>query len=223
MQRIEIQVARRDPQITARSLRREGKLPAVFYGAGGKNIQVEVDARQFTRLGLGSSGAHLIRFNSEEPALNNGVALVREVQTHPVSGALVHVDFLRLDLSKPVEAEVALSFVGKPLGVVEGGILQPLRRELHVRALPDNLPGEIVVEVSGLNIHDSVHVADVALPEGVEALFTENFTVVTVVPPVVEAVAEEEEAEAEALEAGAVAAEEAPGEDAGDEAEEKSS
>lgn len=205
MQRIEIEVVKRDPHAGVGSRRKAGKLPAVYYGAGGENIAVEVDGHEFVKLGLGSAGAHLIRFKSQEPRLNAGIALVREIQTHPVSGTPIHVDFLRLDLSKPVEAEVSLSFVGKPEGVVEGGILQPLRRALMVRALPDNLPSEIEVDVSSLAIHDSIHMADVVLPEGVEVSSAENFTLVTVVPPVVE-VAAAEEGELEAGEEAAAAA-----------------
>jgi len=218
MQRIEIEVAKRDSAIGAGLRRRDGKLPAVYYGAGGENITVEVDGHEFVKLGLGSAGAHLIRFKSQEPSLDAGIALVREIQTHPVSGKPIHVDFLRLDLSKPVEAEVSLSFVGKPAGVVEGGILQPLRRAVMVRALPDNLPTEIEVEVSALAIHDSIHLEELQLPEGVEVLSTENVTLVTVVPPVVEAAADEGEEEAGEETPGEAAATEAgAGESTGEE------
>jgi len=206
MQRIEIQVAKRDTTVAAKDVRRGGRLPGIIYGVGGPNIAVDVDSREFVHLGLGSSGAHLIRFASSDSALSTGVALIKDIQVHPVSGSPLHVDFLRVDPNKPVEAAVALSFVGKPAGVVEGGILQPLRRELQVRALPDKLPEVVEVDVTPLNIHDSVHVEEVTLPEGVEALFTENFTLVTVVPPVVEveATAEGEEA-VEGAEAAAAA------------------
>jgi large subunit ribosomal protein L25 len=195
MQRIELEVNKRDTTRKARAVRRAGQLPGVFYGAGGANVPVEVDAHQFTKLGLGSSGAHLIRFKSSEPALNDGVALVRDLQSNPLTGRPIHVDFLRVDPTKPVEASVVLSFVGKAPGVVEGGILQPLRREIDVRALPDRLPSVIEVDVGALNIHDSVHVEELGLPEGVEAVYQENFTVVTVVPPAVEAAPVEEELE----------------------------
>jgi len=207
MQRIEIEVNKRDTSRNAKAVRRAGRLPGVFYGAGGANVPVDVDAHQFTKLGLGSSGAHLIRFKSSEPALNDGVALVRDLQSNPLSGLPIHVDFLRVDPTKPVEASVVLSFVGKPPGVVEGGILQPLRRELDVRALPDRLPSVIEVDVSALNIHDSIHVQELVLPEGVQAVYHENFTLVTVVPPVVEAAPTEEALEevAAAPEAGAAA------------------
>jgi large subunit ribosomal protein L25 len=207
MQRIEIEVFRREPNATARALRREGRLPGVFYGVGGGNVHVHVEAHAFNKLGLASTGAHLIRFSSEDSALSGGVALIKEVQTHPVNGSPVHVDFLRVDLNKPVDANVALSFVGKAAGIVEGGILQPLRREVQVRALPDKLPESIEVDVTALGIHDSLHIEDVTMPEGVEIVFSENFTLVTVVPTVVEVEETTEEEGELAPEAAAAAAE----------------
>lgn len=197
MQRIELEVNRRDTAAKkVGHVRDGGRLPGVFYGAGGDNIAVDCDAKEFSRLGLGSSGAHLIRFASSEGALNGGVALVREIQTHPVQGTPIHVDFLRVDPTKPVEANVVLGFTGKCAGVVEGGILQPLRREVEVRALPDKLPSVIEIDVTNLQIHDSVHIEEITLPEGVELVGTDNFALVTVLPPVVEV------AEAAAEEAG---------------------
>ena len=212
MQRTELHVRKRDLRQNARALRREGRLPATYYGAGGPTVAVEVTALEFTRQGLGSSGAHLIRFSSDDPSLEGGVALVRELQINPLSRVPMHVDFLRVDVTKPVETEVALSYVGKAKGLIEGGIVQPLRRVLEVRALPDKLPDVIEVDVSDLGIHDSIHVADLKLAEGVEAVYADNFTLVTIVPPVVEAaLTPAEGAPAEAVPAeGAPAKEEKP-------------
>jgi large subunit ribosomal protein L25 len=213
MQRIEIEVVRREPNENAGVLRREGRLPGVFYGAGAGNLSVHVEAHAFRKLGLGSAGAHLIRFNSTDSALQGGVALIKSVQTHPVNGSPIHVDFLRVDVNKPVEAAIALTFTGKAEGVVEGGILQPLRREVQVRALPDKLPETIEVDVTPLVIHASLHIEELVMPEGVEAIFTENYALVTVVPPVVESAAGAEgEEEAEAAAAAPAGGGDAPAE-----------
>lgn len=187
MERIEIQVNKRDPNSNPKGLRRSGQLPGIVYGAGGADVSVAVELRQFERSGLSGAGSHIVRFASSEPKLDGNMAIIREVQVNPLSGRAIHVDFLRIDMSKPVDAFVPLSFVGKAAGLVNGGILQPLRRELEVRALPDRLPNAIEVDVTPLDIGDSIHVADLKLPEGVEALdVQENFTLVTVVPPAVE-------------------------------------
>lgn len=208
MERIEIQVNKRDSKSNPKGLRRSGQLPGIVYGAGGADVSVAVELRQFERSGLSGAGSHIVRFASADANLNGDMAIIREVQVNPLSGRAVHVDFLRIDMSKPVDAFVPLSFVGKPAGAINGGILQPLRRELEVRALPDRLPNAIEVDVSPLDIGDSIHVADLKLPEGVEALdVQENFTLVTVVPPAVEEAPAVAEAAAEGAPAAAAGAE----------------
>ena len=189
MRSIELNVSRRDNAEQPKGLRRSGSLPGICYGAGSGTVSVKVDAHEFKRSGLSGRGAHLIRFRSSEPALDQRLALIHEIQTHPVSGTPVHVDFLRIDENKPVTTRVALSFVGKAKGLIDGGILQPIVREIDVRALPAALPEQVEVDVTPLGVHDSLHVADLAMPAGVEAVFAENYTVVTVAAPTVETAA----------------------------------
>jgi len=208
MERIEIQVNKRDSNSNPRGLRRGGQLPGIVYGAGGADVAVAVELRAFERSGLSGAGSHIVRFASADSNLDGNMAIIREVQVNPLSGRAIHVDFLRIDMSKPVDAFVPLSFVGKPAGAINGGILQPLRRELEVRALPDKLPNAIEVDVTPLDIGDSIHVTDLKLPEGVEALdVQENFTLVTVVPPAVEEAPAAAEAAAEGAPAAAAGAE----------------
>ncbi|HYB97601.1 MAG TPA: 50S ribosomal protein L25 [Candidatus Limnocylindrales bacterium] len=187
MRSIELNVSRRDNAEKTKTLRRSGALPGVCYGAGSGTVSVKVDAHEFSRSGLSGRGAHLIRFRSSEGALDQRLALIHEIQTHPVTGKPLHVDFLRIDENKPVTTRVALAFVGKAKGIIDGGILQPIVREIDVRALPANLPEQVDVDVTPLGVHDSLHVADLVMPAGVEAVFTENFTIVTVAAPTVEA------------------------------------
>ncbi|NQY91844.1 MAG: 50S ribosomal protein L25 [Deltaproteobacteria bacterium] len=195
MRTVQLEIKRRDGSVKSRLLRRDGLIPAIFYGQGESEISVQVNAREFDRSGLGSKGAHLIRFNSADSSLNECIVLIKESQHHPVTGLTSHVDFLRVDLATPIIANVTLSFTGKSVGVVNGGILQPVVREVEVKALPSDLPESIEVDVSGLDIHDVLHIEDLVVGEGVEMLFTDNFTVVTVTPPIAEEVVEEEEEE----------------------------
>ncbi len=185
MESIELEVSKRPEGAKAHQIRRDGRIPGVFYGAGGPSVSVSVDARTFERSGLRSGGAHMVKVMSDDSALAGGLALVKAVQINPVTGATTHVDLLRVDVNKPVTASVGLNFVGKSAGVGEGGILQPIRRELEVRALPSALPESLDVDVTALGVGDSIHVEDLTLPEGIEAIFTENFTLVTIVPPTV--------------------------------------
>ena len=186
MRSIELTVVSRPVEESPRRLRKAGSLPGVLYGAGAESVCVKVDAHEFAKSGLASHGAHLIKLRSVEAALDQGLALIQDIQGHPVSGKPIHVDFLRVDANKPVTTSVALAFVGKAKGLIDGGILQPARREIEVRALPVNLPEQIEVDVTSLGIHDALHVADLALPEGVEAVYQDNFTIVSVLSPTVE-------------------------------------
>jgi len=190
MRSIELNVVSRPVGESPRRLRRAGEIPGVLYGAGTDSVCVKMNAHEFAKSGLAGHGAHLIKLRSNEAALDQGLALIQEIQGHPVSGAPIHVDFLRVDANKPVTASIALAFTGKAKGILEGGILQPVRREIEVRALPHNLPEQIEVDVTALGIHDALHVADLTLPEGVEAIYQDNFTIVSVLPPTIEAAPE---------------------------------
>lgn len=198
MRSIELNVVSRPVKEKSRRLRKAGSLPGVLYGTGAESVCVQVNAHEFSKSGLATRGAHLIKLRSPEATLDQGLALVQDIQGHPVTGLPIHVDFLRVDATKPVTANVALHFTGKHKGAIDGGILQPSRRELEVRALPGNLPEQIDVDVTELGIHDAVHVADLQMPAGVEAVFQDNFTIVSVLSPTVESGAAAEGAAAAA-------------------------
>lgn len=190
----------------ARRARAQGRIPAVFYGAKSEGQNLTVDARDFSRRIANLEGTHLIELRSSTAGLDKRMVLLREVQHHPVTGAPVHADFYEVMLDQAIVVRVALHFEGKAAGVALGGILQPIVREMEVRCLPTAIPDFISVDVSPLAIHDALHVKDLQLPEGVEAMLDEDETVVSVVPPTAEAKPEGEGAE------GAVAA--AAGDDA---------
>jgi large subunit ribosomal protein L25 len=186
----------------ARRLRRAGKVPGVFYGPKSSAMPIAVDRKDFAAHVANLEGSHLIRFESGAKDLQKRVALVREVQHHPVDGGILHVDFYEVDLTQRLRVTVPLHFVGKAKGVAEGGILQPIIREMEVECLPTDIPQFIEVDVTPLDIHDAVHLADVPMPASVTAVVETNEAVVTVLPPSVEEV---KVAEAEG-EAGAVPA-----------------
>lgn len=188
METIEIQVEPREAGAKgkAKQLRREGKLPGIFYGPKAESVPLELDRRDFLSRVAGLEGSHLIRIKSSSPLLAERVALVKEMQFHPVTGEVVHADFYEVDLSARIRVKVPLHFVGKAEGVVRGGILQPVVREIEVECLPMDIPEYFDVEVSSLDIGDSLHVKDLSIPEGVTAVYESNLTLVTVVPPTVE-------------------------------------
>ncbi len=172
-------------------LRRGGSLPGVVYGPGFEAVAVTVNERDFGRSIAGLEGAHLIELSSGDPRLDHRQVLVRDVQIDPLSRRPIHVDFYAAPLDRRIGVSVALHFEGKPVGVAAGGIMQPLIRELHVFCLPVAIPDAITVDVSGLAIHETLHVSQIELPPGVETAGHEDLALVTVLPPTVDKKAEE--------------------------------
>jgi len=193
----------------SRRLRTAGRIPVTFYGPKRTPLSIAVDAKEFKTKIDRLEGSHLIKLRSDSSDLLNRVALVRGTQHDPVSGQVLHVDFYEIDLTQKLTIAVPVHYVGKAVGVaVQGGILQPIRREVDVNCLPSDIPEYIEVDVSGLNIHDAVHVSELEPPSGVEFAYESDFTLVTVLPPTVEEVkveAAEEGAEVAAAPAEAAA------------------
>jgi large subunit ribosomal protein L25 len=185
---VEIQIEPRETGTKgkAKRLRRDGKLPGVFYGPKAQTVPLEVDRKDFMSRVADLEGSHLIRIKSGSPLLADKVALVKEMQFHPVTGEVLHADFYEVDLSAKIRVKVPLHFVGKAVGVVRGGILQPIVREVEVECLPMDIPEFFNVEVSELDIGDSLHVTELVMPEGVVAASESDLTLVTVVPPSIE-------------------------------------
>ena len=190
MDEIALKVSPRDHRgkSAAGRMRREGQIPGIFYGPKSAAMPIAVDGKFFASHVANLEGSHLIRFESPVADLQRKVALVREVQHHPVTGGILHVDFYEVDLTRRLQVTVPLHFVGKARGVADGGILQPIVREMEVECLPSDIPQFLEVDVTALAIHDAVHLADVQMPPNVTAVFETNEAVVSVLPPTVEEV-----------------------------------
>jgi large subunit ribosomal protein L25 len=172
----------------ARTLRREGKVPAVLYGANRDAVTVAVVGKEFeTKVGA-IEGTHLIRLSSPAADLGGRLVLVKEVQRHPVSRELLHTDLYEVDITAKIKVRVPLHFIGRAEGVELGGILQPVRRDVEVLCLPTEIPDFLEIDVSALGIHDAIHISDLKPPAGVEIPFDSDEALVTVLPPVVEEV-----------------------------------
>src|SRR5215468_5983120 len=189
METIELGVVpRASDKRSARQVRREGKVPAVLYGAKRETTAVAVDGKEFeTKIGS-IEGTHLIRLTSSSGELGGRLVLVKEVQRHPVSRQLLHTDLYEVDVTAKIKLRVPLHFIGRAEGVELGGILQPIRREVEVLCLPTEIPDYLEIDVSALGIHDAVHISDLKPPEGVEIPYDTDEALVTVLPPVVEEV-----------------------------------
>jgi len=167
----------------ARKARAAGEIPGVLYGHGEEPVPVAIGARDFDLALRSHRGGNAI----VSLALNGGeyTALVRAVQYDPMTHAILHLDFQHISLTETIEVKVGVHLTGIAVGVKDGGgILETILRELEVRCLPTAIPPSIEVDVSHLQIGDSIHVRDIQVPD-VTILNDGGETVATVVPPTV--------------------------------------
>ncbi len=168
----------------AHNLRRDGRLPAVVYGEGGETLEISIETRAFETM-----LRHHERVVDLELDGSSQQVLIHEIQWDHMGDHLMHVDFIRASRGKKVEVEVVLEFVGHPKGTPRGEFVKNLQ-ELKIEATPRSIPEHVSVNVTDLDVGDSLHVSDLEMPEGVTCL-TEPETLVCGV----HARAEEEEVE----------------------------
>lgn len=163
-----------------RRLRREGLVPGVLYGRGGDPLPFAVDAREL-RHALHASGAVIeLSFDGKSTP-----AVLKDAQHHPVRGETTHVDFLRVDLTKPIEAVVPLELDGAEdgPGVRDGGVVDQTLREVRVEALPNEIPESIRLDVSELQIGDTLALGAAVIPSGVKLIDDPESVAVSVLAP----------------------------------------
>ncbi len=171
----------------ARKLRVKGLLPAIFYGPRSKAIPLVIDAKEFAKTLQTEAGENVLIdldiLKDNQSARK--VVMVKDLQVDPLKRITLHADFYEVAMDEMVTIEVPIHLVGKPEGTKVGGILEQVRRVIQIQCLPADIPKSIDVEVSSLKIGDSVHVQDIKV-EKAKILADTNFTIATVVPPVVE-------------------------------------
>src|SRR2546423_5519123 len=168
-----------------RKLKAAGSVPAVIYGSKDKPEALQVSRRDINALLSHAAGENILV--ELEVAGQSRLALVQEVQHAPVGGAVLHVDFHAVSQDEVIEADVPLEPVGTANGVKNmGGLLEQNLRSLSIECLPRDLPDVIRVDVSALNIGDSIHVRDLPLPDGVTTRIQQDLTAFSVLAPTVE-------------------------------------
>lgn len=185
----------------ARALRRTGKVPGIVYGGKEAPLKVAVPLKELTKELTTNA-----RFFTSVLELDLGDAtarvLPREAQLHPVSDVPLHIDFIRAEKGAELTVEVPVRFVheAQSPGLKRGGVLNIVRREVELVCPADAIPGELVVDLAGFDIGESIHVSHVTLPPGVRPTITDrDFTIASIVPPTVAVEATDEgEAEGEA-------------------------
>lgn len=181
-----------------RKVRAKGTLPVVLYGGDQEPVSLKLDSHQFELLVHGRSGEHaVVSIEVEDKPESNSPALLKAVQRHPVRGHILHADFLRIRLDERIATIVPVRATGQPVGVIEGGVLDQQLREVEVECLALEVPDEILIDITALQVGDSIHVAQLTVPENVTIVTDPERPVVAVHAPRVVKEEEPEEVEGE--------------------------
>jgi large subunit ribosomal protein L25 len=199
-ERVKLEVAERDSRGSSESrrLRKQGFIPGVLYGRGKQPHAFCVHERELRRVLTGPSGLHAILDVVLDGQKTTHASILKDYQQDVITGRIAHIDLQEVRLDEPIQAQVVIELVGESQGTKEGGVLSQVSREINVEALPLEVPERIEVDVSAMNIGDTLRLADVSQQEGVTFLDDPEETVlatVTVPTQIIEPEPEEEELE----------------------------
>ena len=171
----------------AKKLRSKGLVPAIFYGPRSQSISLVIHSKDLAKVLQTEAGENVlidldIRKGDQS---DRKVVMLKDIQIDPLQRITLHTDFYEVTMDQMVTVEVPIHLVGKPEGTKMGGILEQVRRAIEIQCLPTNIPKSIDVDVTPLKIGDSIHVQDIQV-EKAKIISETNFTIATVVPPVVE-------------------------------------
>jgi large subunit ribosomal protein L25 len=165
----------------ARKLRAAGKIPAVLYGQGVDTTPLTVDSRELTHLLHGSAGSNVLVdlvVDGEEH-----LAIPREIQRDHIHSRFVHVDFLAVSRTQTITVSVPVHETGEAVGVKEGGVVEHHLREVQIECLPQDVPDELVIDITNVELGEMVHVSDLQTPDGVTILTNPDDAILSVITP----------------------------------------
>lgn len=176
---IEVQKREKTGKGANRRARSGGRIPAVVYGGGKESVSIEIDRKSMLDL-MKKAGSenpiYLLKLGDSQRH-----AMIREVQTHPISRQVVHIDFQRVMMDQKVHVKVPVELVGVPYGVKnQGAVLDFVTREIEVECLPGDIPGHLELDVTGLHANQHAEARDVKLPQGVTLLDSEDKVIASV-------------------------------------------
>ena len=178
-----------------KNLRKKGFIPAIIYGEGKEGTKVTLQSSEFNSVykkTIGEMSLFDIDIEGEKT-----LTIIREKQIHPVSREIIHVDFVELHKGKPITLNVPIRFVGEPIGVKDGGVLDVLHRHLEVSCLPKDLPEVVELNVENLKIGETIHLFNLDLDSSLTLKLPDDAAIVAVRTPKKEEVEVEEEEEVE--------------------------
>jgi len=200
----------------ARRLRRAAQIPGILYGQGAEPVALAVNRHEFQKMLFVSAGERVmftLNFTGEAEG-GTRLALLKELQRHPVNDQIRHIDFYEVAMDQTVQVEVPIVPVGEAKGVrMSKGVMELIQRVVTIECLPLDIPNEIEVDITDLDIGDALHAGDIASSEGIRILDDPSTTLITIGAAAVEIVEEEEEEEEIGVEEGEAAEEEASAEE----------
>lgn len=205
MERIDLETQLREEKgkQLVKQLRKQGFIPAVMYESGKDSLGLKVSEKEFVKVISTKAGTNVIinlKISAKpktSPAAKGGPAstgktrkdktvMIKEIQKEPVHGNILHVDFNEISLTETLKVQVRVEPKGEPLGLKEGGTLERIIHEVDVECLPTEIPEKLEIDVSNLNIGDSVFVKDIIVSPGIKILQNPELIVMSVKPPYVE-------------------------------------
>ncbi len=196
MELIELSAKTRETtgKCAARKMRAANAIPAIVYGAKADPVKLSVDTTIFDKI-IRDNGTTGLFFNLTVEGGQEKAVMLKDIQMDAFQLEYLHIDFHEIDMDAKVLVTIPVETKGESAGVKEGGMLQIIRRELDVLCKPKHTPESIVLDITGLNIGDALHVEEIKLGDEIEIPHEVNFTVLTVVPPTADTDEVEEEDE----------------------------
>jgi large subunit ribosomal protein L25 len=207
--RLEVKERERTGSREARRLRKQGLIPGILYGRGGQPHPIVVPERELRRVLSGQHGLHAILDVALDGQKSTHASILKEYQRDPLRGHISHFDLQEVRLDQPITAQVTVELVGDSVGVKEGGVLSQVNRTVNVEALPMEVPDRLELDVSAMEIGDTLRLSDLSAPEGAKLLDDPETVLATVTMPT-RVVEPEVEEEAEEVEGEVPEGEEAP-------------
>jgi large subunit ribosomal protein L25 len=197
----------------ARRMRHKGTLPAIMYGSGVEPVMLQINEHDFVQM-MRKHASEYLMVDLKVDGGDVRKALVKEVQHHPVTGNVLHVDFQAVSMTETIAVDVTVELVGEPVGVVEqAGVLEHLLRTVEIESLPSDIIESVRVDVSAMNIGDRLTVGDIELDKDKYTVITApEVAIAAVMPPRVAAAGAESDEASEEGEGGEGASEEKPAE-----------
>ncbi len=175
----------------ARKLRRQGAIPGILYGRDVEPVSLLIAGKDWRTLATHARSNAVIKMELKvDEKVEERPVMVKSVQRAPVDHAVLHIDFLQVSMERAVQVEVPIHLMGQPVGTVKGGVVEQHLRTAMIESLPGQIPERIDIDISHLDIGDSIHVREISLP-GVKLLDPPDVAVVGVTPPQAEEKVEE--------------------------------